>query len=140
MADENEKIIRAFIEASNSENYEKMEYLLSDDFVSDEVPTYKVCHSKREFIDFARLIHMEFPDHKWEAKSIISSGNKVAVESIWSGTFSYSDDPERPATNKHARLRSVELMELRDGKICRLTDYFDLSSMLKQLGAASLQK
>ena len=140
MADENEKIIRAFIEASNSENYEKMEYLLSDDFVSDEVPTGKVCHSKREFMDFAKLVHSEFPDHKWEAKTIISSGDRVAVESLWNGTFTHSDDPDRPATNRHATLRSVEIMELCDDKICRLTDYFDLSSMLKQLGAASLQK
>ena len=140
MATENEKIVRALIDASNSEDYEKMENLLSDDFVFDEVPTGKVCHSKREFMDFAKLVHSEFPDHKWEAKTIISSGAKVAVESLWNGTFTHSDDPDRPATNRHATLRSVEIMESRDGKICRLTDYFDLSSMLTQLGAASLQK
>ena len=140
MATENEKIVRAFIDASNSEDYEKVENYLSDDFVCDEVPTGKVCHSKKEFIEFLRLVHTEFPDHKWEAKSIISSDNKVAVESLWSGTFTHCDDPDRPATNKHATLRSVEILELCEGKICRFTDYFDLSSMLKQLDASSLQK
>jgi steroid delta-isomerase-like uncharacterized protein len=140
MATENEKIVSALIEASNSENYERMESLLADDFVYEEVATGKICHRAKEFIDFAKLVHSEFPDHKWEAKSIISSGDMAAVEAVWNGTFTNSDDPKRPATNKHATLRSVEIMELRDGKICRFTEYFDLSSMLKQLGAASLQK
>jgi len=126
MATENEKIVSALIEVSNSENYEKMESYFADDFVYEEVATGKICHRAKEFIDFAKVVHSEFPDHKWELISIFSTHNKVAFESVWSGTHTFSSIPEYSASGNLVKLKAATIMEFQDDKIYRVTDYYHL--------------
>jgi len=118
------KILKDFVEACNSENYEKVASLFTDDCVYDDVPSGMVFHGAKEFINFAKRYHTTFPDHKWELKSVFSSGNRIASESVSSATFTHSDDPKMPATGEHGTLRSAEIIELRNGKIYRITDYY----------------
>jgi ketosteroid isomerase-like protein len=39
-----------------------------------------------------------------------------------------------PATNKPFRVRGASVVEFRDGKINRESDYWDLATYLKQVG------
>ena len=128
------KIMKDMMEAGNSQNYEKVASFFTNDCVYEDVPSGKVCHGIKEFINFGKMVHIDFPDHKWELTSAFSDGHRIASESVWSGTFTHSDDPKRPATGKHVTLRCVSITEIRNGKICRNSDYYDGLSMLQQLG------
>lgn len=129
------EIMKDLMKAASSQDYEKFASLFTDDCVYEDIPSGGVWHGMKEFTDFAKLLHIDFPDHKWEFKSSFSDGHRIATEAVWSGTFSHSSNPERPATGKHVAMRTVSITELRNGKICRNTDYYDGLSMMQQLGA-----
>jgi steroid delta-isomerase-like uncharacterized protein len=134
MVDNAVKIMKEMMAALNSQNFEKASSFFTDDLVYEDVPSGMVFHGVKEFIDFARLVRIDFPDRKWEMKSSFSDGDKIATESVWSGTFTHSSNPERPATGKSVSLQCVSITELRNGKICRNRDYYDGLSFQQQLG------
>ena len=135
MVDDAVKIIEDMIAALNSWDLKKAASYFTDDCLYEDVPLGKVYHGKKEFIDFAMMVRDEFPDRKLELKSAFSDGNRIASETVWSGTFTHSRNPERPATGKQVSIRYVTITELRDGKICRSSDYYDMLSVSKQLGS-----
>ena len=124
MATDAVKIMKGMMDALNSQDYEKAASFFTDDLVYEDVPAGKVCHGVKEVIDMARLVRKHFPDRKWELTSAFSDGRRIASESVSSATFTHSDDPKMPATGEHGTLRSAEIIELRNGKIYRITDYY----------------
>jgi steroid delta-isomerase-like uncharacterized protein len=134
MASDGVKIMKGMMVALDAQDFEKAAKFFADDCVYEDVPMGMITHSAKEFIGFARIVRGNFPDRKWEMTSAFSDGNKVATESVWSGTFTNSDDPKRPATGKHASVRVVSITEIRNGKICKNTDYYDGLSLSQQLG------
>ena len=137
MATETEKLMRDFIEAANSQDYERLASYLTDDSEYEDVPSGTVWHGAKQFIDYARsTVHIEFPDHRWEVISSFSDGQKVATEGLWTGTFTRSGDPNRPPTGKRVSIRMVSITEWRDGKVHRHRDYYDLLSFWRQLGVS----
>jgi steroid delta-isomerase-like uncharacterized protein len=135
MATDGVKIMKGMMDALNAQDYEKAASFFTDDLVYEDVPSGTVTHSTKEFINFARMVRADFPDRKWVMASAFSDGNKLATESVWSGTFTHSSNPELPATGKFVSIRVVSITELRKGKICKNTDYYDGLSFSKQLGA-----
>lgn len=129
------KIMRDMMAALESQDFEKAANFFTDDCIYEDVPSGKVCHGKKEFTDLAMMVRDEFPDRKLELKSAFSDGHNIASETLWSGTFTHSRNPERPATGKQVSIRYVTITELRDGKICRNSDYYDMLSVSKQLGS-----
>jgi steroid delta-isomerase-like uncharacterized protein len=73
-----------------------------------------------------------FPDLKFALTSQFSAGDWAAMEWTWTGT--HAALPGMPATTKPFRVRGATIIELRDGKIKRNTDYWDLATLLKQVG------
>jgi predicted ester cyclase len=92
------KIIEDMIAAMNSWDLDKVASYFIDDCLCEDVPSGKVCHGIKEYIDLAKMVREEFPDRSLELKSAFSDGHKIASESVWSGTFANSRNPERPAT------------------------------------------
>ena len=135
MAIDTVKIIEDMIAAMNSWDLDKVASYFTDDCLCEDVPSGKVCHGIKEYIDLAKMVREEFPDRSLELKSAFSDGHKIASESVWSGTFANSRNPERPATGKHVSVRYITITELRDGKICRNSDYYDMLSVSQQLGS-----
>jgi steroid delta-isomerase-like uncharacterized protein len=116
-------VIKGMIAASNSQNYEKLASFFMDDFMYEDLPLGKTCHSKKELIAFFSSSHANAPDHKWELKSSFNDGQRIATEWVWSGT-----PKERPASGKHVSFRGVSITELHNGKISRNTDYYNIPS------------
>ena len=63
----------------------------------------------------------------------------MAIEITWEGTQSgplpTPDGRELPPSNKRFTVKSVEVLEVEDGKIKVLRHYFDLMTILQQIGA-----
>ncbi len=63
----------------------------------------------------------------------------MAIELTWEGThigpMAMPDGQELPPSNKRMTVKSVEVIEIEDGKIKVLRHYFDLMTILEQIGA-----
>ena len=66
-------------------------------------------------------------------KSFFSAGGRTATEWVMTGTHS-GELPGIPATGKSFSVRGVSIADLREGKISRNTDYYNLVSFLQQVG------
>ena len=134
MATDAVKIMRDMMVALESQDFEKAATFFTDDLEYEDVPSNQSWHNVKDYIDFAKGVRRMCPDRKWEMTSAFSDGQKIATESVWSGTFTHSDDPKMPATGKYVSFRCVSITELRNGKICRNRDYYDNLSFSQQLG------
>ena len=80
-----------------------------------------------------------FPDEHGTITGVYTSGDTVAIELSWEGTQSgpiaTPDGQVLPASNKRISVKSVEVIEVEEGKLKSLRHYFDLMTLLKQIGA-----
>ncbi len=81
-----------------------------------------------------------FPDFKVRVRQIVAEGpTYVVTENEWRGThrgpfFGF------PPTGKRARVRACVLWEFRGRRLRAETVYFDLATVLSQVGAIDLKK
>ena len=107
--------------------------LCTDDCVYEDVTMAAVNRGKQELKAFADAVLGAFPDFKMNLTSGFIAGNWAAAEWTMSGTHR-GDLPGMPATGKTFSLRGASICELRDGKISRNSDYWDMVTFLKQIG------
>ena len=137
MANDVEKMMMDYLAATNAHDLEKILTFFTDDCVYDCMPMGKVSHGKKELKDFFSSTFANMPDFKIEAKSGFNTGDWGAVEWVMSGTFAHSNIPGVPATGKSFSVRGASITEFRGGKISRNTNYWNLASMLQQVGTMS---
>lgn len=63
------------------------------------------------------------------------NGDRAAAEFYISGTYLTTDDGLPPATGQKYRLRVGAFFQIRQGKISRVTNYYNLEEWLHQIGA-----
>ena len=134
MANDVEKMMMDYLAATNAHDLEKILTFFTDDCVYDCMPMGKVSHGKKELKDFLSSTFANMPDFKIEAKSSFNASDWGASEWVMSGTFAHSNIPGVP-TGKSFSLRGASIIEFRGGKISRNTNYWNLASMLQQVGA-----
>ena len=119
-------------------NKEAILPFFADDCVYEDVALGIINSGKGEVGKFIEDSLVAFSDFKVETKSVFSSDNKKLVsEWVISGIHT-GDFPGLPATGKSFSVRGVSIIEFQDGKIRRITDYWNLASFLEQVGAMKL--
>jgi steroid delta-isomerase-like uncharacterized protein len=104
-----------------SRDVEKILNLYSDDCVWEELAIGKVMSGKEEIRSFLNEWFAAFPDNTLETISSITSGNFRCAEWINRGTHN-GDFLNIPATGKTFSIRGASIIELREGKIIRVSD------------------
>ena len=66
---------------------------------------------------------------------INEAGNRVACEFTVNGIYKTTDSDLPPATGQHYVLPAGAFLEIRNGKISRVTTYYNLPLWLKLIGA-----
>lgn len=117
----------------SSHDLEKGLALFTDDCVYEDVTFGAVNKGKAELRNFANSNFAAFPDLKIQLTTRVIAGNRAAMEWVMTGTHK-GDLPGMPATNKSFSVRGATVLELRQGKISRDSDYWDSVTLLKQLG------
>lgn len=84
-------------------------------------------------LNLSRMYATAFPDGKLESKGVTTSGNTSVCEFVARGTHK-GDLRGIAPTNKHIEINICNVIELRDGTIYREREYFDMMTMLVQLG------
>ncbi len=119
---------------SSSHAQEKLTSLFTDDCVYEDLAMGITVHGKAELTQLYTTARNAFPDYKVEVRAQFVEGSRGGAEWVMSGTHT-GDLPGLPATNKYASVRAASIFELRGDKVSRWSDYFDMVTVLKQVGA-----
>lgn len=92
-----------------------------------------VNRSAAELRTFGEGFFSGFPDVAFELTSRCADGLRGGAEWIMRGTHK-GDLPGMPATGRRVEVRGASAFEFRGDKICRCSDYWDMATLLKQLG------
>lgn len=139
---DNIAIARSQIELYNSHQsdpqwLEKGVAALSEDFELTDVPTGTVSHGSDAFKQFNLFFADAFPESKVELNNIFATEDQAVIEFTGRGTNTgplHMPTGDVPPTGRQANLQFCQVMQFRNGKITSLRTYYDLMTMLRQLG------
>lgn len=128
-------VVRAYYEAFNRGDWDGMVALLTEDVAHDINQGAR--ESGRE--PFRRfLAHME-ACYREELRDIVvltePSGKRAAAEFVVHGTYQKTDADLPPARGQTYVLPAGAFFELQDGRIARISNYYNLQDWLRQVGA-----
>jgi steroid delta-isomerase-like uncharacterized protein len=130
MATYAEKKIKDEVAAVNSHDVNKILTFFMDDCVYEDVALGLISRGKKELIGFFNNVFVDLPDFKLEVKSTFGAGDWVGFEWVMMGTFAHSSIPGIAATGKKFSVRGASIRELRNGKVSRNSDYWNLASLI----------
>jgi steroid delta-isomerase-like uncharacterized protein len=128
-----DKLLEAWARHLSAHDTKQFLTLFTDDVVYEDVTFGVVNHGKQQLATFIDGFFPAFPDITFELKSGFVAGTWAGIEWVMAGTHR-GDLPGMPATGKRCQIRGATILELEAGKIKRNSDYWDLATMLKQLG------
>jgi steroid delta-isomerase-like uncharacterized protein len=138
MADSPADVARASIECFNAGDFDRLRSLLADDSFEEELATQRRLDGADAQVEVARGWKQAFPDGQGTIRGACSEGNRVALEITWEGTQSgpmeTPDGQELPPSNRRVTVQACQVMEVEDGKITSTHHYFDLMTLLQQIG------
>jgi steroid delta-isomerase-like uncharacterized protein len=127
-----EQLARDFV-SGWSHNLPALMPLFTDDVVYEDTTVHAVAHGKEELRGFAASWFKAFPDLTFTLTSTMISADRAAI--VWRGKGTQRGDmPGMPASNKVADVVGVSLIECTDGKVKHNVDYWDMATMMRQLG------
>jgi len=121
------------VAAWSHHDVDKLLALCTDDCLYEDVTMGAVNRGSAELKQFAAATFAAFPDFSMELTSGFVAGDWAGAEWTMTGTHR-GDLPGLPATGKRFSIRGSSICELRDGKIKRNADYWDMATFLKQIG------
>ena len=119
--------------ARASHDVEKIASFFTNDCLYEDVASGIVRNGKEELKTFLKNILTAFPDLKVEIKSFFVAGDFVGSEWIMTGTRS-GPSPYLPGAKKKFSIRGASITKLQNGKIKRNSDYWNMTSYLRQVG------
>ncbi|HEY8257718.1 MAG TPA: ester cyclase [Gemmatimonadales bacterium] len=125
--------------AYNEKNWNAVRDCITTDIVYDEVATGRRVQGVDQVLGVWQGWAKAIPDSRCTFNSAIATGNTVVLELTWKGTHTgplETPDGTIAPTGKSIELRSCVVCEL-DGEKTRVQrQYFDMGTLLEQIGVA----
>lgn len=118
----------------SSHDWDRLLPLFTDDVAYEDVTMGALNHGKGELRAFGEAFFAAFPDVAFELTRRFATAEQGGAEWVMRGTHR-GDLPGLPATGKPVEVRGASIFEFSDAKISRCADYWDMASLLRQLGA-----
>ena len=121
----------------NDKNWEAVERAVASDFSYDEVATHRNVRGVDDVIGIWRGWAAAFPDSKATFDRAHVCGNTVILEVTWRGTHSgplRTPTGETAATGKKIEMRGCQIVDVADGKVRSIRQYYDMATLMSQLG------
>ena len=132
--DENKQIVRRLIrEAQEQGRLEVVDELLADDFV-DHTPLEGLPGTREGVRMLFAALRVAFPDLRVDISEQIAEEDKVVTRKTFSGTHG-GPFLGLPATGSPVQFEVIDILTLRDRKICEHRVVVDKLGLLRQLGA-----
>lgn len=138
-AQDNAAVVRQLLDSINARDVEAGAALIPDECEWLEIPTglrYRGPEGWRQNFGFWLGA---FPDGRVEVTSLIATDGGVAVEYTGRGTNTgplASPEGEIPATGRSVEMRFCDVWEFRGSRLAGGRSYFDMASLMGQLGLA----
>jgi steroid delta-isomerase-like uncharacterized protein len=126
--------------AFNEKNWDAVRASISLDFVYDEVATNRKVQGSDQTIALWQGWAAAFPDAKATFHREVPSGKTVVFEVSWKGTHKGPLQTPKgaiPPTGKRIDVRACLVGEVADDKARLQCHYFDMGTLLQQIGATS---
>jgi steroid delta-isomerase-like uncharacterized protein len=137
-----ERLLEQWAAGWSAHDPERVASLYTDDCVYEDVPLGAVSRGRRQLQVRGRPFPLcglaarpqdAFPDFGIELTAGFVTGDRAAMEWVMSGTHARGL-PGVPATGRRFRVRGATMLELRDGRVTRNRDYWDVTTLLTQVG------
>jgi len=128
---------RGVVDAFNADDWDAYQAALTADSVYDEVGTSRRIEGVAAIILSMQAWKQAFPDVKGTIDHAFADGNTVVLEVTWQGTHSgplQGPSGAIPATGRHQTTRTSWVLTFDGDKVTESRHYFDMLSMLQQLG------
>jgi steroid delta-isomerase-like uncharacterized protein len=133
---------KASVVAYNEKNWDAVTKAVTNDIEYDEVGTNRKLVGTSDVIAAWKGWATALPDSKATFDAAYASGNTVTLELTWHGTQSgplQTPAGSIPASGKKINVRAVQIVELTpEGKTRRVRHYFDMATLLTQLGVSTV--
>ena len=137
-ADKMVKIAREQVDAFNSGDWERVRAGLASDSRYDELGTERKIEGPEKIVELFKGWKQAFPDATGTVTSAFASSDIAALEVTWNGTHNGPlETPEGtiPASGKRQVTPAAIFFTFEGGKIKQSRQYFDSTTLLKQIGA-----
>jgi len=125
-----EDLVSIVTAAWNSHDPDTVVTAYTEDIVYEDVPHGIICHGRAEVRGTAAEFFAADGDVKFEVvNSWVHNGHGV-LEWVWRGV-----DKGEFKTGKPFSIRGLSIIEVRDGKISRNRDYYDIATKMRDVGA-----
>jgi steroid delta-isomerase-like uncharacterized protein len=132
------KIAREQVDAFNNGDWERVQAGLADDARYHELATQRKVEGPQQIVELFTGWKTAFPDAAGTVTSSVGSGNRAVLEVTWKGTHSgplETAEGTIPASGKRQETPAAIVFTFEGGKIKESRQYFDLMTLLKQIGA-----
>ncbi|HWL67427.1 MAG TPA: ketosteroid isomerase-related protein [Geminicoccus sp.] len=133
MSNATETLIRSYYQAFNDRDWDVFFDLLTDDVVHDLNQGARET-GKDAFRRFMGRMNRAYAERLADIVVMTSAdGSRAAAEYVVHGTYLATDEGLPEAKNQTYVLPGGAFFEVRDGKVARVTNYYNLEDWLKQV-------
>jgi len=125
--------------AYNNKDWNAFKASVTAKFVYDEVGTQRKIEGPAQAVEALQGWAKAIPDSKATFEGALASNGKVVLELTWRGKHAgpmQMPNGEIPATGKSIEIRACQVLEIEGGKVKSMRHYFDMMTMMQQLGLA----
>ena len=133
------KLARENVEAYNAGDWQRLKVPLAPDVIYDEVGSQRRIQGADQMAQAYQGWKQALPDGKGTIRNAFASGNSVAIEVTWTGTQTgplVGPGGTIPASGKSISVPGAQVITFQGNKIKEFRQYFDLMTLLQQIGAA----
>ena len=137
------EIAKAAVIAYNEKDWSKAKDILAADAVYDEKGTNRRLQGASEIIEAWQGWAKAFPDSKATIVREFASGDTAVLELLWKGVHTgplQTPTGTIPASNKPIEMPACQVVRVEGDKVKSASHYFDMLTMLTQIGVAGAVK
>jgi steroid delta-isomerase-like uncharacterized protein len=126
------------IEAFNNDDWDATRELFGNS-VYNELGTQRSLAGADAIVQALQGWKAAMPDVKGTVTSAVEDGQTAVLEVVWEGTQTgemVTAEGTIPPSGKHQKTPSAFIFEFENGKLKESRNYFDVLTLLKQIGAA----
>ncbi|MBC7791057.1 MAG: nuclear transport factor 2 family protein [Anaerolineae bacterium] len=131
VAERGEAVIEAYVRAWNAHDSAAIESLLAPDAIHEDIAQNFRHEGKANVIAFMRRTMATQPGFKLRVATSIEDGRYFALEWMWTATYTGPDLTGKQVTDRPISARGATFGEVENGKIKRISDYWDLASAFR---------